>query len=340
MSSIEELHLLIPGLLPDLAGREQNDFPQPDTPSLALLLARGALASQAGRSGHELLFSVLGGDCDVLPVAPYSYLARTGTAEDRWLVQADLVCLRPDRDSLLLYPAEDCGLTEDESRQLYESVCEHFPELADDLICEGTRWYLRCSEKPQLPVSALDQIAGTPLPGRFLDDMEPHWRALLNELQMLFYSHPVNQRREEKGMVPINGLWFWGSGRLADDHTKAWQCLVGASEVLQGLAKHHGLQWTAEDAHFQPESLEGRSLVLLTDTKDCAKHLDVFAWRDALQSLESRWFAPLLRALQRGQCRRVFLYGGDGRCWSIGRSDLWRVWRRPQKLSRYLAVSE
>ncbi len=43
-------------------------------------------------------------------------------------------------------------------------------------------------------------------------------RRLQNEMQMLLYTHPVNQAREERGAPLINSLWFSASGRLPADN--------------------------------------------------------------------------------------------------------------------------
>ena len=36
------------------------------------------------------------------------------------------------------------------------------------------------------------------------------WRRLLNEIQMLWHTHPVNILRTERGLPPINSLWLYG----------------------------------------------------------------------------------------------------------------------------------
>lgn len=36
------------------------------------------------------------------------------------------------------------------------------------------------------------------------------WRRLLNEIQMLWHTHPVNALRAERGLPPINSLWLYG----------------------------------------------------------------------------------------------------------------------------------
>lgn len=36
------------------------------------------------------------------------------------------------------------------------------------------------------------------------------WRRLLNEIQMLWHTHPVNEQRAQRGLPPINSLWLYG----------------------------------------------------------------------------------------------------------------------------------
>jgi hypothetical protein len=40
-------------------------------------------------------------------------------------------------------------------------------------------------------------------------------RRLQNELQMLLYTHPLNEQREAEGRLPVNAVWLHGAGALA-----------------------------------------------------------------------------------------------------------------------------
>jgi hypothetical protein len=37
--------------------------------------------------------------------------------------------------------------------------------------------------------------------------------AWVNELQMVLHEHPVNSRRESRGLPPVNSVWLWDSAR-------------------------------------------------------------------------------------------------------------------------------
>ena len=67
---------------------------------------------------------------------------------------------------------------------------------------------------------------GTPIPeflpapeilGADLFSILPHdkkWTALFNECQVILHNLPLNVERIRKGQFAINGLWFWGLGRM------------------------------------------------------------------------------------------------------------------------------
>ncbi len=59
--------------------------------------------------------------------------------------------------------------------------------------------------------------------------------------------------------------------------------------------------------------------------------LDSAAWKEALENLERRWFAPLGAQLKKGRIRQLVIATvADGRShqWSVSRMNLWRWWRR------------
>jgi hypothetical protein len=47
------------------------------------------------------------------------------------------------------------------------------------------------------------------------DDAWRPWRKLVNELQMLWHTDPINEARMQAGLAPINGLWLYGGGGVS-----------------------------------------------------------------------------------------------------------------------------
>ena len=104
------------------------------------------------------------------------------------------------------------NLAEDESRRLFEAVGELFVSEGFELHWHGPlNWLVAHPLLEQLPTAAPDRLIGHAL-HRDLPEQPRLLRRLLNEVQMMFFSHPVNEAREARGELPVNGAWLSGCG--------------------------------------------------------------------------------------------------------------------------------
>lgn len=107
-------------------------------------------------------------------------------------------------------------LTEAESRALLAAMRPYFEEdgLALHYLAPTT-WLARGEVFQDLPTAALDRVAA-----RKVDDWLPRstsartLRRLQNEMQMLLYTHPVNDARTDQRQRPVNSFWVSGTGSL------------------------------------------------------------------------------------------------------------------------------
>jgi len=78
-----------------------------------------------------------------------------------------------------------------------------------------TLWLAHGEVFRNLPTASLDRVVG-----RIIDDWMPRTpqagplRRLQQEMQMLLYTHNVNEVRERGGMQPVNSFWISGAGAL------------------------------------------------------------------------------------------------------------------------------
>ena len=96
--------------------------------------------------------------------------------------------------------------------------------LADDDIhlhpWQPGRWLAHSPLFHHLPSVSLDRVNGQRIDAWFAHDSLAHQqpvlrqlRRLQNEIQMLFYTHAVNDKRD----IALNSIWFSGTGDLAKD---------------------------------------------------------------------------------------------------------------------------
>lgn len=221
---------------------------------------------QAERSSLELVARVL--DVPLLPAAALARLAQGRKPEEGGYL-AEPVMLRPDRDRLSLHRLGEECLDEPEKQALVQAAHAHFP--ADELrieVGEGV-WYARLpgrEPKRGLPVEQAQGMLLNPLPEQFGVDVGG--MRVLNELQMLWYSHPVNEARRSQGRAEVNALWVWGGGRLPEVVPRAagLQAIAADGPVMTGLAKWMGLP--LENPRAMVEQTDSGTCLVVIDAGD------------------------------------------------------------------------
>lgn len=125
-------------------------------------------------------------------------------------------------DHVLLADPAHLQLTDEASRSLMSAAAPMLSEdgidvryeRADAWLAKGevfrdlTTWSMSRAMGHRLTP---DLLASTPTP--------PHaalLRRMQSEVQMLFYTHPVNDARESARQLPINALWIAGAGTLSE----------------------------------------------------------------------------------------------------------------------------
>jgi len=109
-------------------------------------------------------------------------------------------------------------LHEDESRTLLHAMQPYFETYGITLhYAAPTRWLAEGELFRDLPSASLDRVLGRNvdpwLPG---DVAGRAMRLLQNEMQMLLYTHAVNDARGARRQLSVNSFWISGSGALPD----------------------------------------------------------------------------------------------------------------------------
>ncbi|MEO7850717.1 MAG: hypothetical protein ABIR94_00495 [Rubrivivax sp.] len=121
------------------------------------------------------------------------------------------------RDEISLLDPAVLALDEHESRALCQAVGSLFDSDGWSLAWGAPRrWYASHPSLKSLPTASLDRVVG-----QAIDDWLPdrrqaaHLRRLQAEVQMLLYTHPINDGRECRGELPVNSFWISGTGPTA-----------------------------------------------------------------------------------------------------------------------------
>jgi hypothetical protein len=308
--------------------------------ALETLLSRSTRQRTAGNDLDSTLcalFGLEGSPGGSPPVAPFTLLSDTGLAPDGYILRADPVHMHPDQAQLRLFDSHSFAVTQDEAGALAAACNELYTDRGWRLeaVCPQ-RWYLALPQAPSLGTVNPVHVAG-----RHVDPALPQgadaaaWHAIMNEVQMLLHSHPVNTAREARGEPAINSLWFWGGGVLpAAVHGKADR-VVADHPLARGLAGHAGIplrDLPVDAAEFLQEHDSDSPLVVLDVLESIVAYGDTSAWITGLQQLERTWFVPVLEALREGRISGLEIHACNRTAHVTGR---WRqrcFWRPVRSL--------
>jgi hypothetical protein len=327
------VELVVPALLP--ASVEAS------LPSLELLLARGRRRSSEATGFESWLSLAFSLESKTLPAGALSALGSGIDPGDRFWLRADPVHLRADRDRLLLFPGQGLALAAAEAELLADALMRHFADRFMLRVLRPDVWVLEIRQEfpSETGEAALHSKPPLELAGQSVDPNLPEkrWHALLNEIQMAMYQHPVNTEREERGAPVVNSVWPWGGGRLPAAARAPWQSVSAQDLVALGLAKVAGARAVGTGAGAKdwlgraPDA--GRHLFVLDALRAPSALGDRDAMAQGLRALEERWMAPLLAALRAERIGMVTVHAPEaGLSFETIRGDLRRFWRRPRPL--------
>lgn len=337
-------HLLIPSLFPPGTVTRQNDpLHGIKAPALQTLLARASCVQAPPSEMESWLCEAFGvARQQDYPAAPLRLMADGIAPETHYWLRADPVHLGVERDQLVLSETSTFPLVQDEADALIATLNQHFAVDGLHFVApQAQRWYLRLARTPALTTHGLYQAAGRNIhPLLPAGEEAMRWRALLNEVQMLLFEHPVNVAREERGIAPVNSIWLSGGGILPQGLPQPFAHVWADDALARGLAQtaripHENLPENA--GTWLKQAAPGKHLLVLDTLRPLACYGDPHAWRSQLARLEEQWFAPLKQALQRGTIA-LTLHAptpAGALSFTLTRGSLWKLWQPVRPLTSY-----
>jgi len=291
-----KLSIVIPGLCGPLPGIEGME--EPARPLLELLRpSRREKTPAADYPGQ--LADLFGLKTDsTFPYAAITLLSYGIDPGDSCWIHADPVNLQADMDRAILSDGLTLQIRKDEAEMLVEQINAHFAEDGFSVImADENNWFIR------LDVNSLETTSLRQAVGRNINHLLPtgdsaaKWKRFLNEVQMLMHMSEVNQRREQRGMAPVNSLWLWGEGRLPSKGETDVTHVFADDALTTGLAgldriKHSALTDPSVPAYAMKDG--AHSLVSIQQLEGSCNYGDTSAWLDEMPDVVEDWLRPLI----------------------------------------------
>ncbi|QEI05930.1 hypothetical protein FXN63_08790 [Pigmentiphaga aceris] len=236
-------------------------------------------------------------------LAPLLAPSATGT-DPVWIGR--LAHIRISQDHLALANPDELQVTEEESIELANAAQNVF-ELDGFALHR-----LSAQDWRVVPVSAGHPgISGaTPAAAvdRDIDAWWPQgavarpWRRLVNEIQMEWYAHPVNEARRDRGQPEINTLWLFGGSAPWQPKLNAAR-LAGGPAWVQGIAQAAGLPW----APLNEQAIAPGTIASIDSLETAHREEDWGRWLIEMARLDASLFTAAQQALAEGRVDSIEL---------------------------------
>jgi hypothetical protein len=226
---------------------------------------------------------------------------------------------------LMLVETRQLGLGEQDSRALFEIARACCEEAGHGLLYGAPdTWFLRADDWDGIHTASPDAAVGMNLTDWVPTGAQSRaFRKLQNEVQVSWYTHPVNTAREARGQAPVNAIWPWAAASVASEHA---QMLVaraaGKLAPRPAVSTYDTPGWLTALADQRLDSLDGIVDRLTDAGADAASNgrllacgnaaapaiaADWYGWLQEMHRLEEALFAPLLEAVKQGRIKRLRL---------------------------------
>lgn len=336
---MRSLTVFIPGLFgPDIAIHPDD---LPGLPAFDWFLTKGTHQEiKQNSASYSLceLFGLSSEDGDH-PVAAISRLSDDNQHPEGLWLRADPVHVSADRDGLILIDNNRFNLNQRDALALAADINLLLEPYSMNLeIPVPTRWYLRVHEDYKLKTTPLDSIVGKDiLPYMPTGDDRINIIQLMNDIQMTLHASDVNKRREQEKELPINSVWFWGYGELPKIIDRHWSFVASDEMLAKGLSMIAATPFEELSESYNDLKDKGASyngLVVLNSFQKFSYYHDLEGWLEALLSIESNWFVPLLNALKRKQLDQLTI-STDINSIKLDSYSRYKVWKKQKSLHSF-----
>ena len=269
-------------------------------------------------------------DPQTFPVAAIMAMGAGLDATTGYWLCAEPVYLHPDLDHVLLFDKHTFDLEKQELSHLVSEIDEMLLEHGiTSHHGHQQSLFFRTTDKLDVTFTPISEVSGKNILQHLPAGKEAaKWRMLQNEIQMQMSQSVVNREREQRGLVSVNGLWFWGGGYLLrPKHKQVFDAVFASDLLLQGFAVLTATKAEKNTITIDDVEQDKNTLVAfeLTDAKPKS-------WLSFVLEFEKQWLQPALALLKNNKLDGLTLVTGKT-VTSFNKQQLSKFWKRTIKSS-------
>jgi len=247
------MHIVLSHALPDgpncKALLARPEFPPlPHLHKLFTLLARSEVVrtqpSDMTPMHERLAYAHFHPADGLLPLGAFAAQAAGLDGSAAWGLLT-LCHLQAQSDHVTMREPDELDVDALECEALAQAMRPYFLEDGLRLYPQRPGHWLVCGELLRdLPTASLDRVRGQAVdPWMPQGERARPLRRLQNEMQMLLYTHPVNDSRAERGLTTVNAFWLSGTGSLPPNSPISPTAILLLAELRDSALRDDAWAW-------------------------------------------------------------------------------------------------
>lgn len=270
----------------------------------------------------------------------------------KWIMRVDPCFITPDRDQLVMAKTQNMNISMPEAKLLVDTINKFFSAFAEEQFWKlyavsPERWYIVSNKPINIQTTSPEKVLGQSLKTFLLTGEDSqHWLNLFNEWQMILHQSPVNKQRMAAKKLPVNSVWFWGTGQACQlpfeveklSKPESQAIIYSNNVYTKGLAKLLSQEALdlPEDYQTVSENHAQRYIYVIEDFMQAINNRDIFTWVGLLEQFGSNYLQPLLQDIKSGRVKQVEFISPSGTKLLLTRKLLRRWWRKKQTYYSFL----
>lgn len=232
-------------------------------------LLKAARARQE-KSGELMLFNLLCDNVNPDATPPFAALSALGAEfdiEKSYWLRIDPIELIVDAGNICLVGRDHLQLTPQEANSLLYNLNDLLKEDQLKVIAGSpSEWFLSFEQDPCITTFPLSSAIAKDIKA-FLPTGKrgKWWHKITTELQMILYTHPINQLRQSQNEPVINSVWVWGEGDITESYKiKPYNTIWSDNSLVKGIARLSGVNSIYPSQQFNIDHLSSKGDYFIT----------------------------------------------------------------------------
>lgn len=243
-------------------------------------------------------------------------------------------------NTTLLLDSHNFPISQQEAETIIDGLNNFYQQDANFKIINAQLWQITLPQIDNWQIPAIWDVGGQmDSLLRSENQASKQWLQLNTEIQMWLYTHPINQQRQQQGLLPINSLWLWQPENTSSTPKNSFQ-LIGTNSIWK--------QYSQTPHQAMPNNLQqwqqlclakhiniNQTALFIEDFIAPTHQSNIWLYQQTIEQYEQNFFHPIWQAIKNKQINAIQIITEQG-TFTLSHYAHYFFWKKSTNLSHII----